>query len=1024
MTPRIRQLVWEQARQSVWMIFALATGVFPCIVAEVILRLEDAVPRLQAVFFLKAEEAVHLCDLWVCISSLAVSFGMLMSQERKSEFSIALPTRLLRLPVGTPLLSSIWVSTRLILALSTIAALLGVRQVAISGKTDLLFMPSFVLIASGCFVMMGAVRLAEAWSDKAAWGTVLLVLVVGGLFKDMQYYAKEHPFTTLDICVVAGLCAALTGFALRRRGGVLSGLDLLSLRQGAQYTRIADIPRFASQADAQTWWEWRFSGRVFPALVLIGCCIATGPIFIRPVLQTLGIQIDLLEHQFLGIREPLLLLIAVPLWCATIASIQLAARSAFRRDRPQGRFLRVRPMSGWTYSVARHRMLRRSAAFGFAVVPFFVIVVVVHWVKTGQPHDFPGFAASEVIRAVENLLFPVKYSVPSFTITRGSMSDAIVMCLGYALAFAALLTVANGVLPLVIFLTIVAITLLGGLTRTYENLSVIFNVFPMLLTCLALAQAVYIGVISLRRGLLFGTTGIILIIVTAMLDGNALMAIVPFGLVCAILAGAIPSVALTHHAARVADFRPARLACARLDWHDARGLLQVTAALVLVAGALLGTWRWTVSESLRLELARLDKQGIPPLPDQRVPVEPAPAPAKTSQIDASGESNAHLRALITACAAVRLKVFPDARALRIDGPTPALSTEAEGVPLEDAMPFPAAASRLFDHLKPQFDAIRTAGAAISPDDLQSTDNVDALRGGLHSWLALAIHDGAQQSPQTAEDLRVAVALFNELWRKDHTPYRRTRYSENDPAALGLALEYVAQRASLPMEALATLEASLPRERQEAEYRESFRALSLHDYVNEYDFNSGRSYEVNFYGDIPLHRHLDAALLLIPTASYAAYLHEMSQAYFMHGGCFQWTGRNDSGISFPTARVEGINVDVPFATWESTSPAAAHRALHRADGTMALLRQALILEEYRAKFGAYPEELTHCKVNIVPKLPVDWSHFGEQQPCGYERFSDTSCKVWAAGDGYDNRGLRHSYEGERGTDIVIHLNRAQ
>lgn len=1032
MTPGIRQLVWEQARQSMWMIFALATGVLPCWIAQIILRVEDSVPRLREVFFLKEDEAIHLCDIWVCISCLAVIFGMLMSQERKSEFSIGLPTRLLRLPVPSPLLATMWVGSRTIFASCAIAAMLAFRQRAIHGQTELPFAPAFAFLAGGCFVAMGVVRLAEAWSEKAAWTAVFLVFAMGGVLKDRLWEsATMDPHVFFGACVLIGLETALAGFGLRRRGGVFSGLKLLSLRQGAQYKRIADIPRFASQEDAQTWWEWRFSGRVFPALVFAGCCIATGPLVLDPVLRPLGVKLSF------DIRDAFYILLGVPLWSATITSIQLAARSAFRRDRPQGRFLRVRPMSGWSYSVARHRMLRRSAALGLAFVPVFLVAGIVHWVMFLPPDHLGAsdhqFAASEVVRSVENLLFPQKYSFPGYVLTRGDASEALVTCAGYGLIFAALLIVANGVLPLMILLTILAITMVAGLTQTHYNLDVVFNVLPMLLACLAIAQAVYVGVVSLRRGLVFITVGLLLTCITTMLGGNSLMSIAPFGLICAILAGAMPSVALAHHAARVADCRPARLANAHLDWHDAWGFLQVAAAIALVLLALVGTWRWTVRESVRLEVARANEQGIPPLPDYRDPMEISGQAKKGGQPDLVSaelnESNAHLRALIAACTNLRMQIHIGPRAFRLDGPNPQLSTEAEGVPLEDVAGFPPKAASLLEQLQSQVTAFRAAGAAVTAKDLATTGNLDLLRCAMQNWLGLAMYDAAMKRQETQADLQYAVALYKELWEKerrnkDYTRYRSAWYvgDDNAPAALGIATEFVLQHTALPLESIVALEAALPRERHLDEYRESFRPVSYHDYALTYEYSYGRSYELNFLGDIPLGKSLAPEIFLTPSASYAAYVHEMSNEFMTHARCFET--KSPGGIGFSHRRREQINTYIPFATEESSTPAETHRVLHRVDGTLSLLRQVLILEQFRIKHGTYPEQLQDCIPELVAKSPVDWSRFGLQLPFGYERFSPTSCKVWAAGDGYDNRGLRHSYEGEGGTDIVIHLNRAQ
>ena len=112
MLPRLQQFVWEQLRQMVWLLFALANAFFACLVAEFTHRVS---------IYISPSDAAELADAYAMASILFVVVGAHFSIERGRVLELIVPVRIMRLPMPTYVLAAAWVLTRALCVAFTIA---------------------------------------------------------------------------------------------------------------------------------------------------------------------------------------------------------------------------------------------------------------------------------------------------------------------------------------------------------------------------------------------------------------------------------------------------------------------------------------------------------------------------------------------------------------------------------------------------------------------------------------------------------------------------------------------------------------------------------------------------------------------------------------------------------------------------------------------------------------------------------------------------------------------------------------
>lgn len=415
MSPRLRQLVWEQARQSFWMIFAVANALAAGIVGHFAARYPN-------ISYTKFDDAVDMADGYVIVSLLFIIFASLATQDRGRDFTLGVPVRWLRLPLPTWPMAIGWTAARLGLGLLAIALAAASRQPFLNGETALPWAQTTVYYGAGLFLFHGAVRIAAAWREGAAWGAVLVLAAVLGANEAWLWpLAAAFPIQLLAMCMLFGGAGSAFGIALRRHGGILFNAQFALRPERAAYASVADIPRFADGRSAQTWMEWRRAGWLYVAGCAVGIFMVIGGLLLIPnrTMKVHGI-LDVIQK---NLEKPNieggLLLFLVPVWCGALFAAYVGVLDILSRERGVGRFLRVRPMSAWHFSLARHRMILSAAGVGMLMVVIAALAVL--WYAEGVRGTSPELtdeningitksSANSLLHTVAGQLFPANYS--------------------------------------------------------------------------------------------------------------------------------------------------------------------------------------------------------------------------------------------------------------------------------------------------------------------------------------------------------------------------------------------------------------------------------------------------------------------------------------------------------------------------------------------------------------------------------------------------------------------------------------
>ena len=453
MSPRIRQLVWEQARQSFWMIFAVANALAAGIVGQFAARYPN-------ISYTKFDDAVDMADGYVIVSLLFIIFASLATQDRGRDFTLGVPVRWLRLPLPTWPMAIGWTAARLGLGLLAIALAAATRQPFLNGDTVLPWAQTTAYYGAGLFLFHGAVRLAAAWREGAAWGAVLVLAAVLGANEAWLWpLAATFPIQLLGLSVLAGGVGSTFGIALRRHGGILINTQFSLASERAAYASVADIPRFTDGRAAQTWMEWRRAGWLYVAGCAVGIFMVIGGLLLVPN-RTMKVHsiLDVIQN---NLEKPNieggLLLFLVPVWCGVLFAAYVGVLDIISRERGVGRFLRVRPLSAWHFSLARHRMILSAA--GLVMLMVVLAALAVLWYAEGVRGTSPELtdensygitksSAHSLLRTVAGQLFPATFSyaydayeparaidlVGSFVLCAAALGAALLMANRFAIA--------------------------------------------------------------------------------------------------------------------------------------------------------------------------------------------------------------------------------------------------------------------------------------------------------------------------------------------------------------------------------------------------------------------------------------------------------------------------------------------------------------------------------------------------------------------------------------------------------------
>ncbi len=641
MSTRMRMFFWEQRRLLSWVLGAAAFSVMGSVIASISLAVPSSSEAAKATGWfgqllywtltpISDSDAVGLADGYAMIALLLMLFGALVPEGTKVQ--VDLPNRLLRLPMGSMRLAWAWVTSRVAIVGAAMLVVLTVRHAFVNLSSTLVFLPALCYYLGGFLLFQGVARIVSAWREHAAVVVIIgLAALLGFIEKPLWELTLTAPLVPLLLGALLGLPLAVSGILLRRRGGIVLGVDAQGLfGRGEEYGRVADLPAFSSPLEAHTWFEHRRFGWHFPVLCAIGVFVVMGAALFNYLDK---------DHE-LGLTRfdlgPLVFsFLAVPLVGAAFMALQFAGRDAWFVNK--SRFVHVRPLRGIDFAWARARVLGGGAARGmvYIVLGIFISFGIAIFVL-GQPagasekSTWPSLALNTVFSAGDQL-FPEKYS-NYYETQRGTGIDNLWMFLRYGVALAALFMVANRYV-LVVFGSMGLLYRIYQLFRTHvvgHDLYVPGEEYfiplattmlaPIILLGLALWGTLRSGALTARGAMQVALTWVVMWVVsilwigTYFLSNTPVMAVmfIPFGGVLAVALCGPLAMAMAFDAKRSGSWMPPRRAGAQAHWGEAKGLLKavgIVAVLILI-GAL--GWRATVKSGVTEQLRLANQLGVGP----------------------------------------------------------------------------------------------------------------------------------------------------------------------------------------------------------------------------------------------------------------------------------------------------------------------------------------------------------------------------------------------------------------------------
>jgi len=1065
MLPRIQQFVWEQLRQMVWLLFALANAFGAFVVAEIACRV-----RYRGANYISSADAADLADIYTMVSILVVIVGANFSMERGRVLELIVPVRIMRLPIPTYHLASAWVFTRALCVALTLGAMLLARQVFIDGTTELVPGTSFIYYFTVFLFLQTLVRVTAIWRDTAIpWaltvGTVIFAFTREGLW----WLVEGYPLAVLGIALL-GLPIAIVSIALRRRGGVyLGGLDAMPAIAQRDYRKVSEIPHFDDAFSAQSWFEWRWHGKVLPGLVLFGCCTVAGAALL------VGPRSGLWQgDRIIDLNAYSLTLFGVLAGSALLTTLYLLASDAMRLRGAQTRFLHVQPIGGWLFAQARQRMLLRGTGWALLFVSIVLIGGVnyaIHepggaaYVSYGRPPaaDLAGSVVeSPAVRYVSNLVNQLYQPDPLeewwdsvYRGGNGSPKSApgtsrVAGVITLALIYAALLCLGNrfALLTLGVFLASFIFLEVPELMYGHDTLQVVI-VGSIALTVLfvgTLGSAIWTRLLSpqvaLLQLLVYIAGGITLYLIG---PGNwityfliiAVVALFPMATPWAIVVTSRTALAVAYQARRAGGVLPARMDAAPTDVRSARRWVVGTVTVLVLGLAAIATGRTVVRHALDGEMQLSRELGI---------AVDSPVPPVTRE---GALQRGHVGALAAVVNPLHTDYNGFTNEIKLAGTKVETKTDLthclDEATLSPPADFLAVLNTLSPNLRkaaaqieqlPGMSAAELAQSAppLTDDEMYSEEGrlyyaVIGTNGtvgaALMQCMLLSIVAAEQRdAAQSADALHASARLLGMYYAS-----RDREYIEQRAAMTGIlldSLQYTLSRVALPAGRCAEILAVLPPESSIDDMRYAMhlspsilRSYDFSYWLEKYPFGIGRveiSAGSQIQGVLETMLNMEGLALAVEASLCNEVLVEFQNARKFRKPFIRF--RNEQAHNpLRFGRVRKIrNVSIAVAD---------------GDATVSLARAVLALEIYREQHGAYPEALADLVPAILPEVPIDWlaNPFEKDFTCKYVRSTPTSHRTYVVGrDRADNDGVRaiygkRDYRGPQPVgDVVIHVNR--
>lgn len=1013
--PWVKQFLWEQWRLMSWMLGLPLCAVLAPAYASLLLQIPASRAEAEQLggwrewlygmeSRLSLQDAIALSDTYLVVMAVGVVFGALVPEIVARNVGLGMPTRFLRLPLGTARMAWLWIAARTAFVAALLLAVLLVRHSFTHLPSEMLLGPAFAVLLAVFLALQGVARLAAAWNDIAALLSLIAAAsALGFLSVPLWEAAKESPWTVLGFGGLAGLPMAYAGIAMRRRGGVrLDALEDWRAPRGARYLHVADIPRMTGAAEAQGWLEWRRIGWIFPALCLVGGALASSGTLLavywdiwNPRGRGPGALVtQSIQGQFIGLAW-------VAVSAATLLALYLFVVDVFASKRPAGRFMMVRPLHPLTFARARLRTLAASVGAGALLLPlFFCLVSVVVLAMLGeQAGDSPSLG-THYLRAVTGQLTTAVWQ-GNYHWTYSFQGAGIIYAVAaLAAAVAAALVFANRYVAAWFVITLVVAANLPYDQWTHDYYEREFRIWltawtfmPFVLVGWAYGDAVRKGVLGVKTAVLWCVAwliawGVFLVLRSGSgtLEGlDRLEATLYIGPILAIVVVALPTHALAFHATRSGSFLPHRMAGARPSWAEARAVMAWCAAALVVAAALAGTWRMGVRQAVAAERARAQAAGIP-LDDGRAPDAAMRAAVLTPETTA----------LFNAAQLVQVKIDAAGRRFVCDTANVKMETAAGAFIPGGGADLAEADLEILRKVSPGLNAAVRLEEAVPLEETIEGAQLPLMpaRSLLLVLYAAELRDpalagrGLQAALRGAARLRLAGPAYQaELW-----------------AQFALVLERTLQRLELPAERLATLRAALPEPLDRESCRRAMRLPTGIRVPMEHDFPTTTE---EF-----LLKHL-AGILDVEGMAYAERVASAVEVTSQHDTCLTGTPNWRYGERW---RYPGDAADI----WEQSR--RVHQYIHVADGLVALCKTVLAIEEHRARHGRYPEQLSDLVPTLLAAVPVDWTEKVTRmaKSVKYRRANDGFMAYIAGPDGSDNDGL--SVASMPGGDIVLRIHR--
>lgn len=305
------------------------------------------------------EKFVDLSD-WYIGGMCVMALLLLLSQpDRRLELRLITSPRHLRLPVKGSLLLFSSLLIRAATGFVSILAALWIHRSYYSEDTSLTVQAGAVSFISLYFILYAVASPASVWGDRAAGMAVAVGAGIAALL-GVAYYqeAGEHPVLLVAIAGLAAVAGGLLTHGLRQQRNWLSGLTLALPARQRSTARCADIPRFNSPIEAQTWYERRRRGWLVPAAAVLATLGIFGVVLF-------GNQSSEGDLEVTAIYQIGYAFAVLPV-AAFVAAAMMTALDLRLFRNPEGRFLLVRPVPSILFSQARMRS--QAWAVGVALV--------------------------------------------------------------------------------------------------------------------------------------------------------------------------------------------------------------------------------------------------------------------------------------------------------------------------------------------------------------------------------------------------------------------------------------------------------------------------------------------------------------------------------------------------------------------------------------------------------------------------------------------------------------------------------